>query len=200
MVKFLRPGDGMFRILSPGRRCFFSRLPNLRFTQCDLREWPARYADPSWYQPDTPYFTSGRRACPRCRGPDPVTTFESNIMGSLHLFEAVRHMKRLPVSFRRARVRIRSCAGNGAIRVTEEQRFSRYLRTVQQVCLDLLCACIPGYSIRQSTCGFSTPRARARRTMRPRISCGSDSHQEGSATAGDRVVKPAAPPDVPDVS
>jgi GDP-4-dehydro-6-deoxy-D-mannose reductase len=70
---------------------------------------------------------------------DPVGTFESNIMGSLHVFEAARHMKSRPVI-----VSACSSAEYGhvpltAIPVTEEQPL-RPLHPygISKVCLDLL--------------------------------------------------------------
>jgi GDP-4-dehydro-6-deoxy-D-mannose reductase len=48
------------------------------------------------YQP-THIFHFAAQSLPVVSWADPVTTFESNIMGSLHLFEAARQLKRPPV-------------------------------------------------------------------------------------------------------
>src|ERR1039458_9001583 len=74
----------------------FPTLPNLRFVQCDLRNGQRVTQVLAQYQP-THVFHFGAQSLPTLSWSDPVTTFESNIMGSLHLFEAVRHMKPYPV-------------------------------------------------------------------------------------------------------
>jgi GDP-4-dehydro-6-deoxy-D-mannose reductase len=72
------------------------RLPNLHFVQCDLRnrrqvEQLLKKHDP------THVFHLAAQSLPTVSWADPVTTFESNVMGSLHLFEAVRQLKRPPL-------------------------------------------------------------------------------------------------------
>jgi GDP-4-dehydro-6-deoxy-D-mannose reductase len=68
-----------------------------------------------------------------------VGTFESNIMGSLHLFEAVRHMKRLPVVVSACSSAEYGHVPPSAIPVKEEQEL-RPLHPygISKVCLDLL--------------------------------------------------------------
>jgi GDP-4-dehydro-6-deoxy-D-mannose reductase len=139
MVKFLQAKGwhviGTF--LSEGAAPF-PRLPSLRFTQCDLRNGQRVTQVLNQYQP-THIFHFAAQSLPTRSWANPVETFESNIMGSLYLFEAVRHLKRRPVV-------VSACSsaeyGNvpaSAIPVTEEQPL-RPLHPygISKVCLDLL--------------------------------------------------------------
>jgi GDP-D-mannose dehydratase len=74
----------------------FPRLPNLNFEQCDLRNGQRVTQILTDFRP-TNIFHLGAQSLPTVSWADPVMTFEANIMGSLHLFEGVRHMKRPPV-------------------------------------------------------------------------------------------------------
>lgn len=74
----------------------FPTLPNLEFVQCDLRNGQRLTQVLSRYQP-THIFHLAAQSLPTVSWADPVKTFESNIMGSLHLFEAVRYFKKSPV-------------------------------------------------------------------------------------------------------
>jgi GDP-4-dehydro-6-deoxy-D-mannose reductase len=116
----------------------FPKLPNLCFLQCDLCDAKRVEQILNQYRP-THIFHLGAQSLPTLSWADPVSTFESNIMGSLHLFEAVRHMKRPPVV-----VSACSSAEYGhvpakAIPVTEDQPL-RPLHPygISKVCLDLL--------------------------------------------------------------
>jgi len=71
----------------------FPKLPNLSFVQCDLRDGQRVTQLIHKYQP-THIFHMGAQSLPTVSWADPVYTFESNIMGSLYLLEAVRHMKK----------------------------------------------------------------------------------------------------------
>src|SRR6266480_7506905 len=116
----------------------FPELPNLRFTPCDLRNGQRVTQLVSRYEP-TYIFHLGAQSLPTASWADPVTTFESNVMGSLYLFEAARHMKRRPVI-------VSACSsaefGNvpaSAIPVTEEQQLKPlHPYGISKVCLDLL--------------------------------------------------------------
>jgi GDP-4-dehydro-6-deoxy-D-mannose reductase len=116
----------------------FPRLPHLRFVQCDLRNGQAITQLLHEVQP-THIFHLGAQSLPTVSWADPVGTFESNIMGSLHLFEAARHMKRVPVV-----VCACSSAEYGhvppkAIPVSEEQPLKPlHPYGISKVCLDLL--------------------------------------------------------------
>src|SRR5258708_25522128 len=73
----------------------FPRLPNLRFAPCDLRNGQRVTQVLAEHQP-TLIFHLGAQSLPTVSWADPVRTFESNIMGSLYLFEAARSMPRVP--------------------------------------------------------------------------------------------------------
>jgi GDP-4-dehydro-6-deoxy-D-mannose reductase len=139
MVKFLQAkgwnviGTYMSEDTAP-----FARSPNLRFAQCDLRNGQRVTQVLNQYQP-THIFHFAAQSLPTLSWANPVETFESNVMGSLYLFEAVRHLKRRPVV-------VSACSsaeyGNvpaSAIPVTEEQPL-RPLHPygISKVCLDLL--------------------------------------------------------------
>lgn len=116
-------------------------VPNrtkLIFEQCDLRhghsvERVIRKHDP------THVFHLGAQSLPTLSWLDPVDTFESNIMGSLHLFEALRRQKRPAVV-------VSACSsaeyGNvpaSAIPVREDQPLQPlHPYGISKVCLDLL--------------------------------------------------------------
>ncbi len=71
-------------------------LPSLRFVQCDLRD--ARRVKELFQGFEFSHvFHLAAQSLPSLSWKDPVSTFESNIMGSLHLFDAIRHIKRPPV-------------------------------------------------------------------------------------------------------
>src|SRR5208283_2071241 len=86
---------------------------------------------------------------------DPVTTFESNIMGSLHLFEAVRYLRRPPVVVSACSSAEYGHVAASAMPVTEDHAL-RPLHPygISKVCLDLLAReyfldyNIPGVTIR----------------------------------------------------
>lgn len=116
----------------------FQRLPRVRFEPCDLRNGQRVTQMVVQYQP-THIFHMGAQSLPTASWADPVTTFESNIMGSLYLFEAARHMKRPPVI-------VSACSsaeyGNvpaAAIPVREEQPLKPlHPYGISKVCQDLL--------------------------------------------------------------
>jgi GDP-4-dehydro-6-deoxy-D-mannose reductase len=114
------------------------KLKNVKFVQCDLANGQRVENLFHQYQP-THVFHLGAQSLPTVSWADPVGTFESNIMGSLHVFEAIRHQKRRPVV-------VSACSsaeyGNvppAAIPVSEEQPL-RPLHPygISKVCLDLL--------------------------------------------------------------
>jgi GDP-4-dehydro-6-deoxy-D-mannose reductase len=87
----------------------------------------------------THVFHLGAQSLPTLSWTDPVTTFESNIMGSLYVFEAVRQMKRPPVVVSACSSAEYGRVPASAIPVTEEQPL-RPLHPygISKVCLDLL--------------------------------------------------------------
>jgi len=139
LVKFLREmgWDVVGGYLSKGGNSL-PKVSKVRFVQCDLcnRQRVSQLLNEC---KPTHLFHLGAQSLPTISWADPVGTFESNIMGSLHLFEAVRHIKHPPVV-----VSACSSAEYGhvppvAIPVTEEQAL-RPLHPygISKVCLDLL--------------------------------------------------------------
>jgi GDP-4-dehydro-6-deoxy-D-mannose reductase len=116
----------------------FPKLPNLTFVQCDLRNGQrvARVLDE--YEP-THVFHLGAQSLPTVSWADPVGTFESNIMGSLHLFEALRYMKRPPVIVSACSSAEYGHVPPAAIPVSEDQTLKPlHPYGISKVCLDLL--------------------------------------------------------------
>jgi GDP-4-dehydro-6-deoxy-D-mannose reductase len=116
----------------------FSDLPNVRLEQCDLRNGQRVTQILERYQP-TYVFHMGAQSLPTASWADPVTTFESNIMGSLYLFEASRHMKRPPVIVSACSSAEYGNVPDSAIPVKEEQPLHPlHPYGISKVCLDLL--------------------------------------------------------------
>jgi GDP-4-dehydro-6-deoxy-D-mannose reductase len=114
------------------------KLKNIKFVQCDLTNGQQVENIFHEYQPSH-VFHLGAQSLPTVSWADPAGTFESNIMGSLHVFEAIRHQTRYPIV-------VSACSsaeyGNvpaSAIPVSEEQSL-RPLHPygISKVCLDLL--------------------------------------------------------------
>jgi GDP-4-dehydro-6-deoxy-D-mannose reductase len=116
----------------------FPKLPDLRFVQCDLRDRKQVARLLKKYQP-TYVFHLGAQSLPTVSWADPVGTFESNIMGSLYLFEAVRDMKHPPVVVSACSSAEYGHVPPAAIPVTEEQPLQPlHPYGISKVCLDLL--------------------------------------------------------------
>jgi GDP-4-dehydro-6-deoxy-D-mannose reductase len=115
-----------------------SSLPNLCFTQCDLRDGERVAQVLTQYQPSH-IFHFGAQSLPTVSWADPVGTFQSNIMGSLHLFEAVRHLTRPSVVVSACSSAEYGTVSESAIPVTENQPL-RPLHPygISKVCLELL--------------------------------------------------------------
>ncbi len=113
-------------------------LPNLRFTKCDLRNGKRVLQLFQKYNP-THVFHLGAKSMPTLSWTDPAGTFESNIMGSLNLLEAVRHLKRRPVVISACSSAEYGHMPASATPVTEEHPL-RPLHPygISKVCLDLL--------------------------------------------------------------
>ena len=116
----------------------FPKLPNLQFVQCDIRNGQRVAQLLKEYEP-THVFHLGAQSLPTVSWVDPVWTFESNIMGSLHVFEAVRQMKRPAVVVSACSSAEYGHVSPSAIPVTEEHPL-RPLHPygISKVCLDLL--------------------------------------------------------------
>jgi GDP-4-dehydro-6-deoxy-D-mannose reductase len=139
MVKFLH-AKGWIVIGSylQERSASFPKLPNVPFVQCDLRNGQRVTQILAQYQP-THIFHFGAQSLPTVSWADPVGTFESNIMGSLYLFEAVRHMKRRPVVVSACSSAEYGQVPQSAIPVTESQPLQPlHPYGISKVCLDLL--------------------------------------------------------------
>jgi GDP-4-dehydro-6-deoxy-D-mannose reductase len=122
----------------PDNHTSFPKLPRLDFVQCDLRNGQRITQLVNSYQPSH-VFHLGAQSLPTVSWANPVATFESNIMGSLYLFEGVRRMKRAPVV-----VSACSSAEYGRVPASaipvKEDRPLRPLHPygISKVCLDLL--------------------------------------------------------------
>lgn len=139
MVRFL--ADEGWNVVGGSRLSNVNSLPklkNIKFVQCDLTNGQQVENIFHDYRP-THVFHLGAQSFPTVSWADPVGTFQSNIMGSLHVFEAIRHQKRRPVI-------VSACSsaeyGNvpaSAIPVTEEQPLHPlHPYGISKVCLDLL--------------------------------------------------------------
>lgn len=138
MVRFL--ADEGWNVIG-GYRAYPNSVPklkNVKFVQCDLTNGQRVERLFQEYKP-THVFHLGAQSLPTVSWADPEGTFESNIMGSLHVFEAIRHQRRRPIV-------VSACSsaeyGNvppSAIPVREEQPL-RPLHPygISKVCLDLL--------------------------------------------------------------
>jgi GDP-4-dehydro-6-deoxy-D-mannose reductase len=108
------------------------------FVQCDLRNGQRVTQILANYEP-THIFHMAAQSLPTVSWADPVRTFESNIMGSLYLFEAVRHMKRRPVVVSACSSAEYGHVPEAAIPVKEEQPLKPlHPYGISKVCLDLL--------------------------------------------------------------
>jgi len=116
----------------------FPKAANLHYIQCDLSNGQRLTQLIGQYQP-THIFHLGAQSLPTVSWADPVGTFESNVMGSLHLLEAVRRMKRTPVVVSACSSAEYGHVPVSAVPVTEEQPL-RPLHPygISKVCLDLL--------------------------------------------------------------
>ena len=116
----------------------FPTLPNLRFVQCNVQNAQRILQLLNEYQP-THVFHLAAQSLPTVSWEDPVETFESNIMGSLYLFEAIRSMKRPPVVVSACSSAEYGPVPASAIPVTEEQPLRpSHPYGISKVCLDLL--------------------------------------------------------------
>jgi GDP-4-dehydro-6-deoxy-D-mannose reductase len=113
-------------------------LPGLRIVQCDLSDGQRVQQLIADCQP-THIFHLGAQSLPTVSWADPVGTFQSNIMGSLHVFEAARHMKRPPIIVSACSSAEYGHVPPSAIPVTEDQPLHPlHPYGISKVCLDLL--------------------------------------------------------------
>lgn len=140
MVRFLqgRRWNVIGSYLSAGGASSFPKLPNVRFIECDLRNGQRVRQILTEYQP-THVFHLAAQSLPTLSWADPVTTFESNIMGSLYLFEAVRRLKRHPIIVSACSSAEYGHVPESAVPVKEEQPLKPlHPYGISKVCLDLL--------------------------------------------------------------
>ena len=115
-----------------------SSRPRLQFELCDLRNGQKVEQLLKKYEPDY-IFHLGAQSLPTLSWADPVETFESNIMGSLHLFEAARYQKRPPIIISACSSAEYGHVPPSAIPVKEEQPLHPlHPYGISKVCLDLL--------------------------------------------------------------
>jgi GDP-4-dehydro-6-deoxy-D-mannose reductase len=123
--------------LSHGAHCSPKR-PGLEFVQCDLRNGRRLGQLIGDFVP-THIFHLGAQSLPTVSWADPVMTFESNVMGSLNLFEAVRHAKKTPVVVSACSSAEYGHVPPSAIPVKEDQPLHPlHPYGISKVCLDLL--------------------------------------------------------------
>jgi GDP-4-dehydro-6-deoxy-D-mannose reductase len=97
LAKFLHAkGWRVIGTYLPDNHASVAGLPKMDFVQCDLRNGQRVTQLVSSYRP-THVFHLGAQSLPTVSWSNPVATFESNIMGSLYLFEGVRRLQRPPV-------------------------------------------------------------------------------------------------------
>jgi GDP-4-dehydro-6-deoxy-D-mannose reductase len=139
MVKFLHAkGWNVVGSYLQDGRVASRKLPNRSFMQCDLRNSQQVSEVLSQCQP-THIFHFGAQSLPTESWTDPVRTFESNIMGSLHLFEAVRRLKSFPVVVSACSSAEYGHVPQSAIPAREEQPLKPlHPYGISKVCLDLL--------------------------------------------------------------
>lgn len=139
LVKFLQ-GKGWIVVGSylVERSVALPKLPKLHLVLCDLRNGQRVTQIIGEHQP-THIFHLGAQSLPTVSWADPVNTFEANVMGSLHLFEAVRYMRRPPVVVSACSSAEYGHVADSDIPVTEEHPL-RPLHPygISKVCLDLL--------------------------------------------------------------
>ena len=115
-----------------------TKLPNVCLVHCDLRDGQ-RVQELFQGIGFSHVFHLGAQSLPALSWKDPVSTFESNIMGSLRLFEAVRSVKRPPVV-------VSACSGaeygdipRSAIPVKEEHPLApMHPYGISKMCVDRL--------------------------------------------------------------
>ena len=112
--------------------------PNLSFVQCDLRNGQRLEQIFQECEP-THVFHLAAQSLPTVSWADPVETFESNIMGSLYLFEAARHRNRPPFVVSACSSAEYGHVPASSIPVTEAQQLQPlHPYGISKVCLDLL--------------------------------------------------------------
>lgn len=116
----------------------FPKLRGLQSVQCNVKNAQRIMQLVNEYQP-THVFHLAAQSLPTVSWVDPVETFESNIMGSLYLLEAIRAMKQPPVMISACSSAEYGPVPPSSIPVTEEQPLRpAHPYGISKVCLDLL--------------------------------------------------------------
>src|SRR5262249_11556182 len=114
------------------------KLKKATFVQCDLYDGQRGEQGNRRDCPPQLFHPAGQ-SLPTVSWADPVGTFQSNIMGSLHLFEAVRQMKSPAVVVSACSSAEYGHVPASAIPVTEKQSLHPlHPYGISKVCLDLL--------------------------------------------------------------
>lgn len=112
--------------------------PYGRMVHCDLRNGQRTAQLLREFQP-THIFHLGAQSLPTVSWEDPIGTFEANIMGSIRLLEAVRHLDSRPVVVSACSSAEYGVVPPEAIPVTEEQPLHPlHPYGISKLCLDLM--------------------------------------------------------------
>ena len=139
LVNFLQAkGWNVIGTYLPDNHDSFPKLPNLAFVQCDLRNGQRLTQLLDTYRP-THIFHLGAQSLPTVSWANPVATFESNVMGSLYLFEGIRRLKRAPIVVSACSSAEYGRVPVSAIPVREDRPLlPLHPYGISKVCLDLL--------------------------------------------------------------
>src|ERR1700744_2992614 len=139
MVKFLV--DKGWNVVAGYRVQGSSAIPgdrNLNYEHCDLSNGQKVEQVLQKYEP-THVFHLAAQSLPTVSWADPVGTFESNVMGSLYLFEAIRNQKKRPIVVSACSSAEYGYVPASAISVKEDQPLlPLHPYGISKVCLDLL--------------------------------------------------------------
>lgn len=139
LVEFLHArGWSVIGSYLDGDQKSLSTNSKIKYVQCDLRNGQRILQLLGEYQPSH-VFHLGAQSLPMESWADPVRTFESNIMGSLYLFEALRHLKTSPVVVSACSSAEYGYVPPSCIPVKEDQPLHPlHPYGISKVCLDLL--------------------------------------------------------------
>jgi GDP-4-dehydro-6-deoxy-D-mannose reductase len=116
----------------------FPESSSLRLVECDLRDGQ-RVKNLFEGNQFSHVFHLAAQSLPTLSWKDPVSTFESNILGSLHLFEAIRQVRRPPVVVSACSAAEYGHVLPSDVPVTEEHPLRPlHAYGISKMCLDLL--------------------------------------------------------------
>ena len=142
MVQFLHEKGwnviGSYLLAPPAQLASRNGSSKIRFVQCDLRNGQRITQILAQHEP-THIFHMAAQSLPTVSWADPVRTFESNVMGSLYLFEALRHSKRSPIIVSACSSAEYGHVPESELPATEKQPLKPlHPYGISKVCLDLL--------------------------------------------------------------